>query len=255
VTRQESAARIAELLLALRQARDPAVDARNTLAILPALKAWQSRRLAKGFDDLARRPNYAAASRFFLDDLYGEHDVSWRDRDIQRMLPTLRAWLPESVLQTVAKALELDLLSHELDLSMAEALEQDEERGARIDDAAYARAYRKVGRRRDRERQIELLLHVGGELDRIVRKPLVFTMLRFARAPAQAAGLGKLQGFLERGFSAFKAMGSADDFLEAIRARETEVMRRMFSGHPAPFDVGEPTEQQGERRRPAVKRR
>lgn len=255
MTRQESAARIAQLLLALRRARDPAEEPRNALGILPALKSWQSRRLAKGFDDLARRPNYAAASRFFLDDLYGEHDVSWRDRDIQRMLPTLRAWLPESVLQTVAKALELDLLSHRLDLAMAEALQRDADCADHIDDAAYARAYRKVGRRRDRERQIGLLLDVGGELDRIVRKPLVFAMLRFARAPAQAAGLGKLQGFLERGFSAFRAMGSAGDFLEAIRARETEVMRRMFSGHPAPFDVGEPTEQQGERRKPATRRR
>src|SRR5687767_9478709 len=184
MTRQESAARIADLLATLRRLRDPALDPRNALPVLAALKRWQSERLAHSFSDLSRRPDYQAAARFFLDDLYGEHDVSWRDRDIQRMLPTLRAWLPESVLQTVAKALELDLLSHELDLAMGEALAQDAGHADPIDDAAYARAYRKVGRRRDRERQIELLLSVGGELDRIVRKPLVFTMLRFARGPA-----------------------------------------------------------------------
>lgn len=249
MTRQESAARIADLLQQLRRARDPAREPRNALAVLPALKRWQNQRLAHSFSDLARRPDYEAAARFFLDDLYGEQDVTWRDRDITRMLPTLKAWLPESVLHTVAEALELDLLSHQLDLATAEALEADTERGDHVDDAAYARAYRRAGRRRERERQIELLLYVGTELERIVKKPMVFTMLRFARAPAQAAGLGKLQGFLERGFAAFKTMGKADDFLEAIRTREHELMRRLFAGHPAPFDVNLTTAEEGARRK------
>ncbi|HVF34184.1 MAG TPA: hypothetical protein VND91_02555 [Candidatus Saccharimonadia bacterium] len=249
MTRQESAARIADLLLALRAARDPEREPRNTLAILPELRRWQSERLEHGFSDLTRRPNYRAASRFFLDDLYGEQDVSWRDRDISRMLPTLRSWLPESVLQTVVKALELDQLSHELDLSTAAAFAEHEPPGTRVDDATYAAAYRRGGTRRQRERQIELLLHVGKELERIVRKPMVFAMLKFARAPARAAGLGKLQGFLERGFSAFREMGSADDFLEAIEDRELELLRRLFAGHPAPFDVNATTAEVGSRRR------
>ena len=249
MTRQESAARIADLLAALRRLRDPALEPRNALPVLAALKRWQSERLAHSFSDLSRRPDYQAAARFFLDDLYGEHDVSWRDRDITRMLPTLRAWLPESVLHTVAQALELDLATHELDLAMAEVLASDADVADRVDDAAYARAYRKVGRRRDRERQLELLLFVGEDLDRIVGKPMVFTMLRFARGPAIAAGLGKLQGFLERGFSAFRQMGKADDFLEAIREREQELMRRLFAGHPAPFDVNVTTAEAGSRRK------
>ncbi len=254
MTRQESAARITDLLVTLRRARDPKREPRNELAILPDLKRWQSRRLEHAFADLTRQPRFTAAARFFLDDLYSEHDVSWRDRDMTRMLPTLRAWLPETVLDTVAKALELDLLSHELDLAVAHALTADSTRKATIDDAAYARAYRAAGRRRDRERQLELLLFVGKELERIVKKPLVFAMLRFARGPAQAAGLGKLQGFLERGFAAFKAMGSADEFLDAIRMREHELMRRLFGGHPSPFDLGKTTEEQGERRRPKRRR-
>ena len=247
-----NAGRIAGILLELRRARDPAREPRNTLAILPALKRWQGERLSHSFDDLTRRADYAAASRFFLDDLYAEHDVSWRDRDITRMLPTLRAWLPESVLKTVADALELDLLSHTLDLGMAQALANA---GAEhVDDASYAAAYRKTGTRRERERQIALLLSVGRDLETIVRKPLVYGMLRFARGPALAAGLGKLQAFLERGFSAFRAMGPADDFLEAIERREHETMRRLYAGHPAPFDVNVTTAEAGSRRRTAPAR-
>lgn len=249
MTRQASATRIADLLLALRDARDPEQEPRNTLAVLPELRRWQSERLEQSFADLTRRPNYTYASRFFLDDLYGEHDVSWRDRDITRMLPTLRSWLPESVLQTVERALELDQLTHALDLSTAAAFTLHEPPGTRVDAASYAEAYRRGGTRRQRERQIELLLHVGKELERIVRKPMVFAMLKFARAPARAAGLGKLQAFLERGFSAFRDMGSADDFLDAIREREFELMRRLYAGHPAPFDFDATPSEDGARRK------
>lgn len=246
MTKATNAARIAELLLALRHARDPSREPRNELPILAELKRWQGERLSHSFDDLARRADYAAASRFFLDDLYGEHDVSWRDRDITRMLPTLRAWLPESVLKTVADALELDLLSHTLDLGVAAAL--TDAGAARVDEGSYAEAYRRSGTKRERERQIELLLSVGRDLEGIVRKPLVYGMLRFARGPAKAAGLGKLQAFLERGFAAFRAMGPADDFLEAIERRERETMRRLYSGHPAPFDVNATAAESGSRR-------
>lgn len=235
--RNEVAERIAGQLAELRRLRDPQQEPRNRSKRLPELKRWQADRLERTFADLSARPNYAAASRFFLDDLYGEHDVSWRDRDVQRMLPTLRAWLPESVMLTVADALELDQLTHCLDLELAGQLEALLPRNRRLDEAAYAEAYRRAGDRERRSRQIDLLIEVGQELEKIVKKPLVFTMLRVARGPAKAAGLGKLQAFLERGFSAFRTMGSADDFLAAIERREREAMRRLFAHEADPFAV------------------
>ena len=82
---------------------------------------------------------------------------------------------------------------------------------------------------------MQLLILVGHELDRIVKKPLIYTILRLARAPAKAAGLDRLQTFLERGFAAFGAMGGADAFLAEVERREREVMARLFAGHPDPF--------------------
>lgn len=237
VSRQGAADRIADLLAELRRIRDPKLEPRNDLKRLPQLKRWQAERLETTFADLSERPNYRAAARFFLDDLYGDHDVSWRDRDVQRMLPTLRAWLPESVLWTVGDALELDQLSHCLDLDMAKQLEQILSPRAKITEASYAEAYRRAGDEHRRARQINLMMEVGRELDEIVRKSMVFMMLRVARGPAKAAGLGQLQAFLERGFSAFRAMGSARDFLKAIETRERESMRRLFAGEADPFEV------------------
>jgi hypothetical protein len=48
--------------------------------------------------------------------------------------------------------------------------------------------------------------------------------------------LAELQKFLERGFTAFAALGGADRFLAAIAGRETELAQRLFAGVQKPFD-------------------
>lgn len=238
--RGDAAQRVVDLLRELHAARDPGVDPRNALPRLVELRRWQAQRLGSCFADLRDDPRHAAAAEFFLTDLYGEHDVSWRARDLERMLPTLRRWLPVAMLETVADALELDLLSQRLDLALAEAHARIVGARGRIDERNYAEAYRAAGTRADRERQVELIVTVGEDLDAIVKKPLVFTILRLARGPAARAGLGQLQSFLERGFAAFKVMGGAEHFLATIEKREREVMRRLYAAHPRPFDVCHP---------------
>ena len=138
MSRADTAQRVVDLLDALKSARDPRREPLNASRRLIALKRWQRLRLAATFADLAAEPRHAAATRFFLDDLYGEHDASWRDRDVARMLPTLRAWLPAGMLVTVADALELDLVSHRLDLAVTHALPQARERRRLLDIARRA---------------------------------------------------------------------------------------------------------------------
>ena len=235
MSRRDQAERVTALLRALALARDPFTEPRNLLPVLRPLQAWQGARLARSFGDLRQNPRYRAAAEFFVTELYGSDDATWRDRDLARMLPKLKAWLPEHMLETVAGALELDLISHELDLSVSEGLVRARVPPSGITGQTYAAAYRAAGDRPARERQLELLLAVGRDLDRIVKKPLIYTILRFARAPARAAGLDRLQSFLEHGFAAYAAMGKADEFLAEIERREREVMGRLFSGHPDPF--------------------
>jgi hypothetical protein len=235
--RSGTAERIGVLLQRLQAARDPAVDPRNASPRLGELQRWQARRLAASFADLSADPRHAAAARFFLDELYGDQDARWRERDLRRMAPTLVRWLPTPMLGTVANALELDALSHELDLAIAKALEERLEPGEFVDGGRYAAAYRASAPPAARERQLELLMSVGHDLDRVVHMPLLSTLLKLARGPASAAGIGGLQGFLERGFDAFRAMRGADDFLEAIRSRESRLMERLYAGDPDPFDA------------------
>jgi hypothetical protein len=211
----------------LRQLRGPG---RGDTGRLDEVKAWQSQRLASSYADVSAEPRYRAATKFFLEDLYGPKDFSHRDHAMMRIMPTMTRVLPWSAVETAALAIELEALSESLDQRLAAQL-----RPGRLGEAAYAQAYRCGSTRAERERQIALIGEVGRRLDALVSKPLVFGTLKLMRRPAKAAGLSDLQDFLERGFTAFRDMRGADAFLALLHEREMRVLNRLFSGDPAPF--------------------
>lgn len=231
----EVRARLIRRLQWQKAVNDAVAEPRNRLAILPALRRWQSARLRAGFQDFLADPSMRPAAEFFLTDLYGDKDFSARDRDAARLLPAMSRFLPDTLLRAAADAIELAVLSHAFDLRMAEALLQRQDPRAAISVEDYARAYRGTGHPRLRQHQIELILKVGHALDAAVKKHGVAKLLRASRLPAQLAGLSELQKFLERGFTAFAGLGGAERFLARIAEREASVARRLFAGDPSPF--------------------
>ena len=196
---------------------------------LKEVKAWQGRRLAGTYADLSAQPRYAAATRFFLDDLYGPKDFSSRDEAMMRILPAMTRMLPASAVETAALAIELEALSESLDQRLARALPPGP-----IDAESYGAAYRSSGEPAERERQIELLVAVGQRLDTLVRRPFVHRTLRLMRRPAKLAGLADLQDFLERGFVAFRDMQGSRPFLDAVAEREGAIASALWAGEPWP---------------------
>jgi hypothetical protein len=198
---------------------------------LAELQAWQSQRLLKSHADLRSNPRYQPAVDFVFDELYGSGDPYARDRDLQRVQHVMERLLPKEALTALMLAIELEILSQELDAAVVHGLAP----GAITVDS-YAEAYRRAGRRTDRERQIELLGVIGGFLDGVVRKPIIRGLVHFARRPAHAAGFGALQEFLEHGLDAFEHMKGADEFLATIHDREWRAMERLFADVEDPFE-------------------
>ena len=204
------------------------LTARPQLAArLRELRAWQAERLARTYEDLSADPQSGRAVGFFLSDLYGPQEFARRDAELARAWGVLRRTLPPFTLEVLALAIELQVLSEELDFEVAQQLPP----GA-ITAESYACAYRAAGRPEARRRQIELTVEVGRRLARAVRMPLVGLALRAARAPAHMAGFGLLQDFLERGFAAFARMASAAPLLDAIGDRETAFMVSLLAQGP-----------------------
>ncbi|WP_235537912.1 hypothetical protein [Pelomonas sp. Root1217] len=203
-----------------RRAADPELEAR-----VQSLKTFQQRRFAASYADLLANPRYEAATRFFLHELYGPDDYRQRDAQFARVIPTLTRLFPAEVVDTVAKLAQLHALSERLDTRMAEHL-----RSTDITSDEYAVAWRACGEPASRQRQIELTMAVGESLDKLTRKPLLRQTLRLMRGPAQMAGLGALQSFLESGFDTFRAMRGAGEFLSTVRHREDTLARALFRG-------------------------
>lgn len=201
-----------------RRAADPGLDAR-----VQAVKTYQQRRFARTYADLLANPRYEAATRFFLHELYGPDDYRQRDAQFARVIPTLTRLFPDEVVDTVARLARLHALSERLDTRMAEHLMSPD-----VTAPEYAIAWRACSDPATRQQQIELTMAVGESLDKLTRKPLLRQSLRLMRGPAQMAGLGALQHFLESGFDTFRAMRGAGEFLSTVRQREDTLARGLF---------------------------
>lgn len=205
--------------------REPALLAART-----ALKRYQAARLAKSHADLLAGRDTGDAAQFFLEELYGSHDLSQRDIDLGRIVPTLQKMLTYEALNTITEAIVLDALSEKLDTAMARVL------GTEFTEGMYIAAYRTATTREDRQRQLELVQELGDSLCGLVKIPLLAVTLTIMKGPARVAGLSNLHTFLERGFTTFKKMRKPRDFVTTIVGRERQVMENIFDGRMDSFE-------------------
>jgi hypothetical protein len=172
---------------------------------------------------------FAAATRFFLEELYGDKDYAQRDAQFARIAPAIERVFPAAVTETAVALARLHLLTEELDHAMGYAwITGGESPG---EPARYVRAWRDVGRRAERTAQLRAVVAIGEDMIRLTRAPGLRMMLRMMRGPAGAAGLAALQRFLEAGFDTFAALARArraPEFLRTISERESTLVAVMF---------------------------
>ena len=197
------------------------------------LQKWQQTRLARTFEDLMQQDAYRPAITFFLTELYGGLDFRERDQEMSKVMPVMKRFLPDKVLYIISEAFELQAVSLEFDMEMAEYMERLQVPD--LDMNRYCEVYRACSGKAGRERQILLIRKLGYDLDRLVNKPMVNILVRLLRGPAHAAGFGKLQEFLESGLGSFRKLRDVRYFNEIIFQREWDSMQNLFAGEDKPF--------------------
>lgn len=203
------------------------------LARLERLQDWQRARLAATYDDFIAQDRFRPAGEFFLGELYGGLNFRERDQEVERVLPVMVRTMPDHMLEAMAEAFELQGLSLRLDIAVAHCMAEAEWR--ELDPDRYGAVYRAAGRFEDRERQIDLIRHLGLKLNELVHHRLVIMLLRMLRGPARAAGFGRLQNFLEDGLQAFRDMRDGTEFIMTIWHRERTIADRLQAGDQDPF--------------------
>jgi len=198
---------------------------------LDELQHWQRARLQETYADLKRQSRFELACVFFLEELYGGRDMRARDAQLDRARPVMSRMLPDHLLHAVGEAMRLQWMSMELDARLSQEIEGE------LDQAEYARAYRRLELWDARKEQIRLIGDLGHLLQRTVARPLIRRLVRWMHAPAVAAGFGKLQEFLDEGLEAFGVMGAdAEHFVGTIVDRETRALEQIREGSDRPFE-------------------
>lgn len=227
----EAAKQIREAVSAVAQLREAGLATPTLGAAVGQVKQLQSRRFAGTYADLLGGSDYAAAARFFLDELYSDKDYAERDVQFARIAGTIEKLFPAQVVETAVALARLHAKTEALDQQLAIAWLAPPA-AALAPGLRYVTAWREVGRKPDRESQLQVVLDIGVQMARLTRTPGLRMMLRMMRAPAAAAGMGSLQRFLENGFDTFGGMarrpGGAERFLDIIRIRESALIASLF---------------------------
>ena len=232
----EPAEKIRNAVVQVANLRQDALAIPYLGAAVAQIKRFQSKRFAATYADLMATGPYQAATRFFLDELYGDTNYAERDAQFSRIAGALQRLLPGQAVATAVALAQLHALSEEIDHAMGRALLNTADNAKTKDPIAvdcYVRAWRAVARRADREMQLHVVLKIGTDLDRLTDTLGLRTVLKVMRGPAYGAGLSSLQRFLERGFDIFAAMRrqkpGAEGFLAIVKERESRLIELLFN--------------------------
>jgi hypothetical protein len=229
----EPAQRIRNAVAAVSALRVAAAEHPALGKAVTEVKRIQSQRFSGTYADLLHGTRYREAARFFLKELYSEGDYSDRDAQFSRIAGALQRLLPQHAVATAVALAELHVLTEQLDHDMAIAwLTVEASSGCTTPSAHYIAAWRRVQRRESRTQQLDGVLGIGRELQRLTRTPGLRLMLKVMRGPASAAGLASLQQFLETGFDTFASIarqsGGVQGFLELIEQRESALITQLY---------------------------
>ncbi len=189
------------------------------------IKRFQAKRFEATYSDLLHEPRYRGATRFFLQELYGEQDYTRRDQQFARIAGTIARLFPPAVVETAAALADVHAMTEQLDDQMAR---QWLETAGSTPAARYVECWRKVADRPARLQQLEVVLRLGRDLDRLTGLRGLRSLLKMMRMPATTAGLSALQRFLETGFDAFAEMNGPSEFLELVEKRELAWITALF---------------------------
>jgi hypothetical protein len=196
---------------------------------LSEVKGWQAKRFSNTYRDLLASPVYSGCATFFLEELYSERDYSHRDAQFAKVAVAIERAFPVQVIDIAVTLAELHRTTEELDLQMAQSWQCQEQQSPY---GRYIQSWRSVGQRDKRECQLNTVLEIGRQLTALTRKRSLRVLLKMMRRPAELAGLGDLQVFLEVGFDRFSQLTrnteAVNEFLRIIQTSESQWINTLF---------------------------
>ncbi len=210
-------------------------------ARLATIQHWQKRRMQHMHAELFAVPEHHLMTQYFMTRLYGGPDFEVLAEQCAHVLNVARVFeslVPESTIQTAFKAIELTLLSIELDQGLAQFMAHDLRNAAQdaaVDDAQMIQLYQRAQQADERRRQLDLLDSLGHRLDKYVHSALIKRVFKFTKGLSSRHGLNAGYAFLDEGFIAMAPLKSAEVFIRQFTQGERAMIDQIYAGTPNPL--------------------
>lgn len=201
---------------------------------------WQKQRMQKSHHALFSVSKNQLMAQYFLNRLYGGPDFDPLALQIERLLHYVHKaerLIPDNAIKTGTAGVELAILAVKLDEDVAAHLLAHYPADQAIDDEMMRRTYLALEQQQPRLEQMQLLDGLGHSLDKYMRSFMVYSAYKMCRGVAQKYHFELMYDFMGEGFAAMKPLKSAADFVQQFTAVERQIIEKVHSGHPNPFDV------------------
>ncbi len=201
---------------------------------------WLKIRIQNTHHDLFNQPENQLMAKYFINRLYGGPEFDDLALQIERLLKyahKAEKIIPENAIKTGLKSVGLAVLAMQLDEQVAAQLLKDYPTDQVIDDEMMRQTLIKLDQHDARLEQLGLLDDLGGALDKYMRSFIMHTAFKMCKGTAAKYKFELMYDFIGEGFVAMKPMKSAAKFIHEFTVKETEIVEKVHSGHPHPFEI------------------
>jgi len=196
--------------------------------IIDQIRKIQIARLRKTYQDYFENPEYNQISKYFFERVYGGEDKISRDAAFNKIYEKLSAAVNEKRIVRVSQLKQLNELTDELDLQMAQLWAQkNTKRAMTLTD--FEACYREMNARPKRELQLQLLMETTRFFHRLAHIPFIGFVIKPTQFAARALGVEYIMDFFLDGYKSFKSVKNAEPFMQAIQEREWAYMTKVLA--------------------------
>ena len=200
---------------------------------------WLKMRIQRTHHELFNQPEYQLMAKYFINRLYGGPEFDDLAVQIERLLKyahKAEKIIPENAIKTGLKSVGLAVLAMQLDEDVAAQLLKDYPVNQAIDDEMMRLTLIKLDQQQARDQQLLLLDDLGTALDKYMRSFIMHTAFKMCKGTANKYHFELMYDFIGEGFVAMKPMKSAEKFIHEFTVKEGEIVEKVHSGQPNPFD-------------------
>ena len=210
----------------------------DILSRLQDVQAWQKARMQRTHHKHFSAKQNQLMAEYFLNRLYGGTDFDALAAQIARLTRyahKAEKVIPENAIKTGTLGVELAILAVQLDEQVAIQLLQDYHPHDALTDEMLRLTYLKLDQGEARLKQLALLDQLGMSLDKYMRSFVVYTAFKMCKGAANKYNFQVMYEFMQDGFLAMKPLKSAEKFVRMFTATERQIIEKVHSGDPLPF--------------------